>query len=66
MFLWPLCRVWNTNTLLCARYQDMETGQEEEEEEEEDISFMLPLVLMDVGVPFLLKLFVGTHWYRGL
>ena len=29
--LWPLCRVWNTTDLLCARHKDTETGREEEE-----------------------------------
>ena len=33
MSLWPLCRVWKTTALLCARLQYTETGQEEEEED---------------------------------
>ena len=36
MSLWTLCSVWNTTNLLCARFQETETGQEEEEEEEEE------------------------------
>ena len=26
--LWPLCTVYNNTTLLCARHQETETGQE--------------------------------------
>ena len=26
--LWPPCKVWNTATILCARHQDTESGQE--------------------------------------
>ena len=29
----PLCRVWNTTALLCARLWDMVSGNEEEEED---------------------------------
>ena len=32
MSLWPLCRVWNTTTLLFTRHQDTYTGREEEED----------------------------------
>ena len=28
--LWPLCRVWNTTALLCARLRETDTGQEED------------------------------------
>ena len=32
LYLWPLFRVCNTTTLLCARFQEKYTGQEEEED----------------------------------
>ena len=31
VFLWPLCRVWNTTDLLCTCHRDMEAGREEED-----------------------------------
>ena len=30
VYLWPLCRVWNTTTLLCSCHRDTKAGQEEE------------------------------------
>ena len=30
VYLWPLCRVWNTTTLLCRCHWDTKAGREEE------------------------------------